>query len=409
MKLLHTADWHIGKLLSDKSRLEEQQIVLQELVELAEQQEVDVICIAGDIYDNGSPSAKAEELFCSTIEELSKGGSRLVIIIAGNHDKPERLEALRPLAQRLGILIFGTPLSEIETGEYGDFRVINKAPGVIEVTIGEEQVVISCVPYTTEKLLGEVIYRQEESEEEQMQSYEQRIKVLYDRCNEFYREDTVNICMSHVFTVGYQGDSSERSTQLGGSYLLNASVFPKMAQYIALGHVHRPQKVAGSGGKARYSGSLLPYHSDEVKIAKQCNLVELHAGEEPVVTPLLLSNPKPIERWNCNGIEEAREKCKSNQDRECWVFLKIKTKEIILEDEIKELKSLKKDLIEITPIPTDSKEEGEEEVLRQEENVTQLFQSFYKSMKGIEASEEMIALLQKLTGEEAHETVETYH
>ncbi|MFV0466409.1 MAG: exonuclease SbcCD subunit D [Lachnospiraceae bacterium] len=398
MKLIHTGDWHIGKLLSDKSRIAEQKIVLGELVQMAEDEEADAILIAGDIYDNGNPSAEAEELFCSTIEQLSKQGQRLVIIIAGNHDKPERLEALRPLAKKLGIVIFGTPVSEIEGGIYGSFEIEVQDHGIFAVQIGEEKAVIACVPYASEKNLGDVIYQDFATDEENLKSYESKMKTLYQHCNSFFREDTVNILMSHVFTLGYEGDHSERSTQLGNSYLLDASVFPDKADYIALGHVHKPQKVQGTTGKARYSGSILPYHSDEVKISKQCNLVELHPGDEMSYRPLLFSNPKPIERWDCNGYQEALSLCEENKDRECWVFLRIRTGDVILEDQIRELKHLKKDILEITPIFPEQEVEAEE-ILRQEENVLEMFRRFYKSRNNTDAQEELLTLLQELIGE----------
>ena len=109
MKILHTADWHIGKLLEGKSRLEEQRIVLRQLVRMAQKNHADVVCVAGDIYDNGHPSAAAESLFYETIKELSQDGNRLVVIIAGNHDQPSRLEAVTPLVKEHGIILYGTP------------------------------------------------------------------------------------------------------------------------------------------------------------------------------------------------------------------------------------------------------------------------------------------------------------
>lgn len=115
---------------------------------------------------------------------------------------------------------------------------------------------------------------------------------------------------------------------------------------------------------------------------------------------MLFSNPKPIERWYCNGYEEAREKCKENQNRNCWVFLKIQTEEVILEEQIKELKSLKRDLIEITPVLPHAEEMEEEEMMRQEENVVELFKRFYKNTKNVEANEEILTLLQNLIGED---------
>ena len=94
MRLLHTADWHLGKLLEGKSRLEEQRHVLGQFVSFAKEAQADVVCIAGDIFDNGHPSAAAESLFYDTLKKLSNHGTRLVLVIAGNYDQPSRLEAI---------------------------------------------------------------------------------------------------------------------------------------------------------------------------------------------------------------------------------------------------------------------------------------------------------------------------
>ena len=121
MKILHTADWHLGKLLEGRSRLEEQKIVMEQLVAMAEEGQADMVCVAGDIFDNGHPSAGTEALLYQTLKDLSNGGERLVVLIAGNHDQPSRLEAVIPLVREHGILIYGTPRSKIESGQYGKF------------------------------------------------------------------------------------------------------------------------------------------------------------------------------------------------------------------------------------------------------------------------------------------------
>ena len=121
MKILHTADWHLGKLLEGRSCLEEQKIVMKQLVAIAEEQQADMVCVAGDIFDNSHPSAGAEALLYQTLKDLSNGGERLVVLIAGNHDQPSRLEAVIPLVREHGILIYGTPRSKIESGQYGKF------------------------------------------------------------------------------------------------------------------------------------------------------------------------------------------------------------------------------------------------------------------------------------------------
>ena len=130
MRLLHTADWHLGKLLEGKSRLEEQRHVLGQFVSFAKEAQADVVCIAGDIFDNGHPSAAAESLFYDTLKKLSNHGTRLVLVIAGNHDQPSRLEAISPLVQEHGILIYGTPKTKLPSGKYGKFAVQSLEEGV---------------------------------------------------------------------------------------------------------------------------------------------------------------------------------------------------------------------------------------------------------------------------------------
>src|SRR6476660_3431294 len=98
MRLLHTADWHLGKKLERFSRLEEQKLALEEIIQIADEQEVDAILIAGDLFDNYNPASEAVELFYKTLKRLSKNGKRAVIAIAGNHDSPDRIEAPDPLA-----------------------------------------------------------------------------------------------------------------------------------------------------------------------------------------------------------------------------------------------------------------------------------------------------------------------
>ena len=325
MKILHTADWHIGKLLEGKSRLEEQRIVLEQFVSIADTTNADVICIAGDVFDNGHPSAGAEMLLYHTLKELSKQGQRLVVLIAGNHDQPSRLEAIVPLAREHGIIIYGTPRTKIPSGKYGNFEIESLEEGVFSFSCKGEKAVFACIPYVSEKTLNEVLYREEDSDEKRAVDYAEKIGELFQKKASWYQEDTINVLVSHVFTLGCKKDGSEQGMMLGNSYLLSPEVFPEKAQYVALGHVHRPQKVIGSHGRIRYSGSPLPYRLQETVIAKQCSLVTLHPQEEAVVKEFYFDNPKPIEKWVCESYEEALKKCEENQNRPCYVYLQIYT------------------------------------------------------------------------------------
>ena len=109
MKILHTADWHLGKKLDRFSRLEEQTAVMDELLNLAEQQQVDLVLVAGDLFDSFYPSTAAIDLFYKSLKRLAKEGSRAVVAIAGNHDSPSLINAPNPLARECGIILIGQP------------------------------------------------------------------------------------------------------------------------------------------------------------------------------------------------------------------------------------------------------------------------------------------------------------
>ena len=399
MKILHTADWHIGKLLEGKSRLEEQRIVLEQFVSIADTTNADVICIAGDVFDNGHPSAGAEMLLYHTLKELSKQGQRLVVLIAGNHDQPSRLEAIVPLAREHGIIIYGTPRTKIPSGKYGNFGIESLEEGVFSFSCKGEKAVFACIPYVSEKTLNEVLYREEDSDEKPAVDYSEKIGELFQKKASWYQEYTINVLVSHVFTLGCKKDGSEQGMMLGNSYLLSPEVFPEKAQYVALGHVHRPQKVIGSHGRIRYSGSPLPYRLQETVIAKQCSLVTLHPQEEAVVKEFYFDNPKPIEKWVCESYEEALKKCEENQNRPCYVYLQIYTDTYIREEQLKELKGYKEDILEVIPVFPETEQKKTGSVFT-EKSFLELFLDYYQEKKGILPEEEILETLQEILKEE---------
>lgn len=402
MRILHTGDWHLGKNLEGASRMDEQELFLNDFVDIVEKNKVDLVIIAGDVYDNSNPPARAEKMFYDTLKKLSKNGERLILVIAGNHDNPERLVAAGPLAMEHGIIMSGTPKTVIQCGEYGQHKVINSGEGFIEVEINNEKAVILTVSYPSEKRLNEVLYGEMDSDEDRVKTYGERIKSLFDSLEKNYRSDTINLVVSHLFAMRSEEGGSERSIQLGGSYIVNGSCFPKEAQYIALGHVHKPQIVPGTNKKARYSGSPLHYNKKEINIKKKCFIIDVKANEECVVNEIELKIYKPIEIWKCESISDAIDKCEENKDRNCWVYLEVKCDRYIREDEIKKMKGIKKDILEIIP-KLQSDEEDESAVTIQEKSFEEIFREFYKKERNIEADDEVVNLLLKLVSEEGDE------
>lgn len=407
MRILHTADWHLGKSLEKRSRIDEQRKFLDDVIEIAKENDIDLVIIAGDIYDSSNPPAIAEKMFYDTLKKISDNGKRLILIIAGNHDNPERLVASAPLAREHGIIMIGTLKTIIDTGNYGRHKIINSGEGFIEIEINGEKAVILAVPYLSEKRLNEVLYKDMDSDEERIKSYSDRVFSLFDSLKDNYREDTINLLVSHLYAMGSEESGSERSIQLGGSYIVNCECFPKEAQYIALGHVHKPQLVPGTNKKARYSGSPIHYNKKEVSYNKKCFVVDVKANEEANVKEIYFKVYKPIEIWKCENFDDALLKCEENKDRECWVYLEIKVDRYMREDEIKKLKELKKDILEITPIIENIHRDDESAISLSEKSFEELFIDFYKKERMGEPDKEIIDLFLNLVYEEENGENET--
>ncbi|SHH89744.1 exonuclease SbcCD subunit D [Clostridium grantii] len=407
MKILHTGDWHLGKNLEGKSRLGEQEAFLKDFLQIVEENNIDLVIIAGDIYDHSNPPAYAEKIFYDTLKKLSSNGERLTLVISGNHDNPERLVAAGPLARDHGIIMVGTPKTVVDTGEYGIHKVVKSGEGFVELDINGEKAVILTVPYPSEKRLNEVLYGEMDEDEDRLKSYSDRIYSLFNSLKDNYREDTINLVASHLFAMGSQESGSERSIQLGGSFIVNGSCFPSEAQYIALGHIHKPQIVPGTEGRARYSGSPIHYSKKEINFTKRCYVIDAKAGIPCNIEEVEFKVYKPIEIWKCKNIESAIMKCEENKNKECWVYLEISTDRYIREDEIKQMKDLKKDILEITPLIKGIESEETDANSLSEKSFQEIFTEFYLKERNVNPDEELVELLLSIVNEDGEEN-ETY-
>ncbi|WP_313164530.1 exonuclease SbcCD subunit D [Sedimentibacter sp.] len=401
MRILHTSDWHLGKSLEGVSRMDEQESFLNDFIEIVKEHNIDMVIIAGDVYDSANPPARAEKMFYDTLKKISADGERITLVIAGNHDNPERLVAAGPLARDHGIIMLGTPKSVADIGEYGKHRVIDAGEGYVEIEINGEKAVIITVPYPSEKRLNEVLYAAMDNEEERVKSYGDRMKLLFSSLNEKYRDDTINIAVSHLFAMGSEEAGSERNAQLGGSIIVDGSCFPEKAQYIALGHIHKPQIVPGTNKKARYAGSPIHYNKKEISFKKKCYVLDVHVGQECSIDELEFKIYKPIEIWKCESIEKAIDMCEENKDKDCWVYLEITTDRYLREDEIKTMKILKKDILEITP--KISGVEMEEIDLNIEKSFEEIFRDFYMKERNVDPDDEVVDILLSILNEEESE------
>ena len=399
MRFIHTSDWHIGKNLEGHSRLEEQGKFCNDFIKIVETNNIDMVIIAGDVYDTSNPPAGAETLFYKTICKLADNGNRCVLVIAGNHDNPERLSAITPLAKEQGIIILGYPLSSTTKLKYNGYEIVEAKEGYMKLDIKGEKVCVITLPYPSEKRLNDAI-RGVESEEELQKTYSSKIGDIFRKLEENFEEDSINIAVSHLFVCGGDSSDSERQIQLGGSLVVDKHDLPQKSQYTALGHLHKPQKVS-ERLNVYYSGSPLQYSVKENMYAKGANIVEIHAKENPVITPIYFNNYKPIEIFKCDGIEEALKVCEENKDRDIWSYFEIKTEEVISQDNIKKMKSYLKDIVEIKPIITSEYEENNIDV--KEKSMAQLFNDFYKFKEKCEPRGELMDLFLNIVSEEGED------
>lgn len=407
MRIIHTSDWHLGKSLEGFSRLEEQEKFIKEFTEIVNQNDVDLVIIAGDIYDNGNPSAAAESLFYKALKDISDGGRRAVLVIAGNHDNPDRLVAASPLASDTGIILLGVPKSCAQIGNFEGFSIKAAGEGYVEIEINSESAVIITLAYPSEKRLNE-IFTEEFDEAKNHMNYSQRIGSFFETLSGKYREDTINLAVSHLYVSGGETSDSERSIEVGGSYAVDASMLPKKAQYIALGHLHRPQSIHYENMEIHYAGSPIQYSKSEINYSKCVYLIDAKPRVKPDITELYLKNYKPIEVWKCDSIPDAILKCKDNSERDIWVYLEIKTDRYIEQSEIKQMKDLRSGIIEIKPIidGLDESPVGFDDL--NDRNVGDMFREYYKKQRGTEPTDELMELFLKIAGEgdENHETQE---
>lgn len=409
MRILHTADWHLGKNLEGNSRLEEQVQFADFFVAKCAELKPDLILIAGDVYDSPNPPALAEKLFYDTLKKLSRNGECMTLVIAGNHDNPERLIASWPLAMEHGIVMVGTPKTVAATGDYANHKVLASGEGYIEIEINKEKAVILTVPYPSEKRLNEVVYKDNDEEEDRVRTYGEKIGEMFKKLEQNFRADTINITVSHLFAFGSEPSGSERSSSLGGSFLVGTNALPQSAQYTALGHIHKPQVLPSTDKKMVYSGSPIHYNKSEPKGSKRLYIIEVKAQEEAQIDFVEIPVFKPIEIWKADSIEHAIALCEARQEEKSWVYLEVRTDRYIREDEIKQMKSLKSDILEIRPLIEAIEKERDYEKIS-EMSFMEQFVEFYKSQKDAAPTAELIQTLEDILGqEEDNEADATYH
>lgn len=265
MKILHTSDWHVGKTLARRSRLDETRDVLNEIVDIAEREAVDAMLVCGDIFDHIAPSAAAEKIVYDTLVELERREIP-VLLVPGNHDHARRWHALEPLLKRFMVRV----VPEVRRPESG---------GIVSLASRDDstELQVAVLPWVFERqfvgaheLMG--------LPGEPFQSYAEEMKLLIEKLCEPLEASTCTVFAGHLFVSGSKPGEAQRGLTIGQLYAIAPQALPEV-QYAALGHVHRPQRVAGASRPAYYSGSPLQLDFGEVEQQKSVNIVELKPGQ----------------------------------------------------------------------------------------------------------------------------------
>lgn len=276
MRFLHTADWHLGRTLRGRSRVDELERALGQVVDMAKAEDVDAVLVAGDIYDQRVLSADADRLVFETLLKLYSNGIK-VVAVPGNHDSAPRLGAIAPVLDHIGTSV----VSKVRRPETG---------GLVEVPAkdGSHAALVACIPFVSPRRFSDAA-----SEFTDIATgyneFDDGMGSLLAAYEKHFRSDTVNVVLAHLFVSGAKPAGSERQITLGADYAVSAMRLPAKATYVALGHIHRPQKVPGAPCEARYSGSLIQLDFGERGQDKGVVLVEAVPGKPPKAKTLQIT------------------------------------------------------------------------------------------------------------------------
>ena len=281
MRLLHTSDWHVGKTIRGHSRADEHRAVLDEIVMLAREHAVDLVLVAGDLFETAAPSSEAEAIVYRALLDLAGTGAE-VAVIAGNHDNGRKLQAVAPIFSAAGrVHVLALPARPAEGGL---LRLWMRS--------GEE-VRLAMLPFVSQRGIVRAKALMDSAAFENAQAYADRMQGVIEALTRSFEDDTANVLMAHAFVHGGQLGGGERAAHFIDDYALSAQMFPAIAGYVALGHVHRPQRIPGPG-QIHYCGSPLQLDFSEEQQPKQVNLVEIEPGLPPTVTPKELSGGRAL-------------------------------------------------------------------------------------------------------------------
>jgi DNA repair protein SbcD/Mre11 len=279
VRIVHTSDWHAGRLWKSVNRLPELGAVLDNLADFLVRERVDLLLMSGDVFDSAGPSAEAERMVFSFFRRIGSSGVQSVVI-AGNHDHPARLEAWGTLAELVGVRSVGLPRRRDEGG-------------LIEIgSSGGERAQIAAVPFAS---VGRLVSAIEMTADASVaaQRYADGMQRILEHLAERFRPDAIRLIVAHTHLANAVLAGSERRVHVGEEWAMMPQAIPATAQYVALGHIHRHQKVEAPA-PTFYAGSPLQLDFGEVGETKQFLLLEAASNLPVRVEPVPYQGGVPL-------------------------------------------------------------------------------------------------------------------
>ena len=410
MRILHTADWHIGAKTDDLDRFGEIKDALKQLVEHAKNYEVDMVLIAGDIYNNIVPSAEDEELFYKTVVELSRNGNCAVVAIAGNHDDPKRLSNANIFADKFGIYLVGNidnikiDTSRTDTNIYAT----RSGKGFIEFhTQRGEDCVLALLPYPS-------YYRYNEIKQEG-QSFQDKVSEWLKYGVSQFRDNTINLTMAHVMSFGVNIDPNEFVNYTTLSTTLNyfdQKLFHNGAHYTALGHIHQATAV-NKDKNIFYSGSLINQFFSAANDSPTNVLivdVDCHGVQNIIKQPL---NVKALKKFTVNSVSSAHKILNEHPDDLVKIVIEnvdtldaeIDNSEYtpyITPSDLKALRKQHPNLVTLSVITNEARASNET-ISKKDLTNAEIFEHFVKARTGTTPDEDVKELFLSLMSEGLYE------
>lgn len=393
MKFLHTSDWHLGKRIGDFSRLEEQEQCLEEIHRIAEENQVDCILVAGDIFDTFNPGSDAVELLYRYLKKLANQGKRPVLVIAGNHDQPDRISAPDPLARECGIFMCGFPYETVQPVALDSgVKISHAGPGwyVLQCPQVHFPLIVLHTAYANEMRMRQ--YLGNENPEAEM------VEILAAHWKQALQEarnaapDAAAIWMGHFFFSGQnlQEDEEEKSIlYIGGAASIPVAALPGDLQYGALGHIHGFHDLPGNSFPLIYSSSILPYSVDDPQQQKQVVIGEIAPGKPVTYRKIPLESGRKILRKRAENKEDALKILAENAD--AYIELTFVTDDFITAADKKELYAAHPYIIQLIPEirGVNHTRENVETAVLQTGNPGELFEAFYLKKKGVQPTDKV--------------------